>query len=304
MTTPRTIPVGPDPRHIWHVCVTALADDDASGYVLETSGRQGARARFRTPSAAGTAHDALCRAGYDAIRPAGPARDRQVIIRGWSEERLDARLGAMRGVLHELAGHPAAFAEAMIDGYRETGQDRLPGADREQFLLAAAGQLTDWIHDTSGVHGPPGWQAPAPGGECAFQVHAVRQLEMSIQFLAGRAVAVAGGALELYAGLRGEMVSHDRARAEALGRMGQMYRLHSQPGPAGSPLLGTARLPGAARGPGGPARSAAAGPRSRPGSRAAREFPAGPPSLPGPAAAGPAPRREPGPSPRPAPRHP
>jgi hypothetical protein len=235
MTTPAAENAGITMPHIQYVCMATLPGHDVTGYILDMGGRQAARLEFATRSAASAVSGALSRVGYDTVWPADTGHGLHVIVRGWSADRLDARLDALRDVLLELAGDPSALASATLDKLATTPRHLLPGADgQERVLRSAAEELVDWISETAGVPALHDSQAPLADGVCAVQLNAARQLEMSINGQGARALAVAQRAVRLYTDLRGQM-SHVSARDAATRQAGIAFGLRDPASAARTP---------------------------------------------------------------------
>jgi len=173
--------------------------------------------------AARAANTALTRVGYLA----GPARGghgRDLMVSGWSPVGLEARLTAMRGVLHQLSGDPSRTALTVIGRARAAPASSATPAAGAEILRAAGRQLRSWVHARSGVHAPfPPAVMPAEIG-VALRLRATWALEQMISDLAERHLRVAGHALELFSSLR-ERLGDDLAQEKAIRWAGITFHL-------------------------------------------------------------------------------
>jgi hypothetical protein len=233
----------------------------------------GARACLPARPAARAAHAALNRVGYQVV-PAteGNRRGRDLTVCGWSARGLESRLTAMRGVLGKLGSEPGSTAATALDQLGRLPATELPDeAGRLQLVQQAGRQLRGWISVTSGIHAPCDPLARPADAGCALRLSATWRAEQAIDDLVARHLRVTWHALALYPGLR-QTRSHDIACESAVRQAGIASHLSDHLARGTTPLM-----PGGDSGTGSPPRAAAeTSTRSRPGSRAAREFPATP----------------------------
>jgi len=216
---------GIDPAHIWLVSNQAAPRHDQEGAVVVVRGVDGALVRFPARSAASAAEAALSRVGYDVERTGTDNRGRQLLVSGWSAERLESRLNAMRDVMEWLAAEPGGTAAMALDRFgdvlragrplQRSGQECIRGVERE---------LRDHISATSGIHAPCNpLTRPADIG-IALRLSAAWRGEEAIDDLLQRHVQVAELAAGLYPDLLRGM-SHDRARDSAIRRASLAFRI-------------------------------------------------------------------------------
>ncbi len=125
---------GLDPGHIQAVC--ALAPDGRGGHEARADVvAAGVRVAVRSRRAAGDAAAALIRVGYQPIPAAGGGRGRALLVTGWSPAGLDARLTALRAVLHQLECGPAVTASAAITQIRRAAA-RTPTAGQQAAVIS------------------------------------------------------------------------------------------------------------------------------------------------------------------------
>jgi hypothetical protein len=258
---------GLDPAHILAVCGHATSGT-GSRPVLAVTQPDGVRACLPSRPAGRDARAALARVGYQ-VATAGNGRDLR--ISGWSPEGLEARLGAMRAVLHQLAEHPSVTAQAVIVQFRKAPGGSPSYRPGPQLLEQAQAGLRAWVTSRSSIHAPhdPSVQ-PADVGN-ALRLRAAWTLEAAIDDLIERHLRVAGHALALYSSLSQQM-SGDRAQDTAIRRAGVTFHLSgSTAQDSSSLLLGIARPPG----PGAPPPSRLPSrPRALPNRTAGRDLPA------------------------------
>jgi hypothetical protein len=268
MTTPGPYPSGVDPVHVLAICAEAAPGTHRDTAIL-VGGRHAACVYLPTRRAARAAQAGLCRVGYQADRPTGNTRGRDLIIHGWSAGALEARLIAMRAVLEQLAANPVSTATTVLDKLRGIPLAELPGeAHRQQLIAQAAGQLRRWIFTGSGIQVPHDPRLRPADTGCALRVSAAWQLEEAIDDVAARHIRVARYAIDLYPASR-QQLGHDGGRDSAIRRAAIAFHLRSRPVTQDtSPLLATSgQAPDATPAP--EART-----RFQPGSQpAAREFP-------------------------------
>lgn len=234
-------PHGVDPVHVWSVCRTAAPAIQDGGAAILIGGRYAARVHLPDRPAARAAHDALRRVGYQADR--GVAGGRDLIVAGWSEQGLESRLTAMRGVLHVLAAEPGLTAASALD--RLLG---LPAAELSRFtgqrlLIHQAGeQLRTWISATSGIHAPCDPRARPTDPGRALRLAATRRAEEAIDDLAQRHIQLTELAVALYPALRQRM-DHDTARYFAIQRAAIAFHLSRRIGQDLTPLMRNASQP-------------------------------------------------------------
>jgi hypothetical protein len=273
MTMPDPRRTGTDPAHIWAICAAVAHASERDGFALLAGDfYTGLRLPSRTASRA--VRTALTRVGYDVIGDGS----RELVIRGWSATGLEARLTAMRAVLHKLATGPGMAAVPVLEEFRRLPAASLPGQATTRQLVIEAGQgLREWIFATSGVHAPCDPLARPADPAIVLRLSAAWRAEEAIEDLAGRQLRVARHATGLYPSLRSRM-SHDSARDTAIRRAGVVFHLRGQVAQDSAPLLASASWPAAAiAGPAAPSRpDRAAGREARP----ACDFPvSGPPPL-------------------------
>jgi hypothetical protein len=216
---------GIDPAHIWLVSNQAAPRHDQTGSALVVRGVQGALVRFPARSAATAAEAGLSRVGYDVARVDGDGRGRQLLVQGWSAERLESRLNSMREVIEALAAEPGGTAGRALDhldSVLRVGRPPLPTA--QQCIRQAEREMRGWISATSGIHAPCNpLTRPADTGT-ALRLSAAWRGEEAIDDLARRHVQVAELAVALYPDLLRGM-SHDRARDSAVRRASLAFHI-------------------------------------------------------------------------------
>ena len=239
MTAPDLRERGLDPAHILSVTSQAITGRGQAGLAIAAS--DGIRMCFRSRQAASKASAALARVGYQVTRTGG-SRRRDLLVTGWSAGALESRLDAMRAVLYQLSGNPAATADTVIERFRS-----LPAgspARRDTSLLAEAhAQLRGWVISHSGIHAPydPAI-TPADVGN-ALRLRAARALESAINDLAERHLRVAAKALPLYQSLRLQ-TTEDQAKDTAIRRASVMYHLPASAQGSPAPASRRPRRPG------------------------------------------------------------
>ncbi len=266
MTRPDLSERGLDPAHILSVASQAIRGGHGhASRALSTPG--GLRLCLSSRLAAGDAAPALIRVGFQAARIDGTGH-RDLLVTGWSADRLESRLTAMRAVLRRLDANPGSTADAVIERVR-----RLPARsadDPETSLLAdARTHLQAWVGACSGIHAPRNPAVmPADTGN-ALRLRLAQTLETAIDDLVGRHLRVTGHALRMFVSLRPH-ATDEQAKQAAIRRAGILFHLSTSPAqdspvpdqrPARPPRSGS-RSPRPApdgRADGGPARQAASG---------------------------------------------
>jgi len=223
MTSPDPRERGLDPAHILRVCeLAAGSDGDHPVRVITTAA--GVRVAVPSRKAAGNALAALIRLGYQAIPAASGGRGRALLVTGWSPAGLDARLAAMRTVVHQLGTGPDPTASAAIIRVRRAAAGS-PASSPDTDVLAWAGRrLRALVSARSGIHAPhnPDILPADPGN--ALRLRAAWIVEAAIDDLIERHLRVAGHALHLFVSLR-ERTSDDRAQDTAIRQAGIAFHL-------------------------------------------------------------------------------
>lgn len=236
MRVPDPYRAGLDPAHITAICSRATGRN-----VLAVGTSGGIAVCLPTRRTARTACVALARVGYAATIHAG-GHSRDLVVTGWSPAGLEARLAALRAVLHQLAENPSMTARAVVERYRHLPAGAsLPDAGSQILDHARAG-LRDRVEARSGIHtrrNPA--VVPADIG-VNLRLHVARVLEESIDDLVQRHLRVAEQALVLFASLREEMDT-GRAAEAATRWAGIFFRLPSSPAQDSAPLLRGAAPP-------------------------------------------------------------
>ena len=220
MSDPRT--AGLDPAHILGVALQAVGNGHSrSGRVavLTTSGQ----VRVCLPSRRASLGVAatLIRVGYQVTRVGGLSRP-DVLVAGWSAAGLEARLAAMRNVLHELDARPLAAAATVIERVRHQplGAPAVPDAE---VLAGARTQLRTWVSARAGVHVPHN-PAILPGNRAnTLRLRTAWTLETAIDRLIERQVRAAENTLWLFRSMR-RHVGADQAQQIVLRQPGPTVR--------------------------------------------------------------------------------
>jgi hypothetical protein len=184
MTTPNLYPGGLDPAHIARICTATASPEPGNDGVLLAGGRYPVRVFLPRRAQARLTEAALRRTGYDAERVTRPGRGRDLIVYGWSNELLDARLTAMRAVIGTLQADVTATAARTIDRLAQLPADGLPDPARQEELARQARQeLYAWAHWAIGMEaGPDLRAAPADTGS-VLRIHAAENARKLISGL-------------------------------------------------------------------------------------------------------------------------
>jgi hypothetical protein len=207
---------GVDPAHILAICehVAASGGHRPAGYVTATS--DGVRVRVSSVRTARAMREELILVGYDTdlVRP---GRHWRLLVTGWSAERLESRLAAMRATQQRLRSGETATAAAVIDRYRHLSA-RLP------VLAASATAISEVERDIRttvaarcGVFAPRDPAIlPADVGN-ALRLRTIWALEHAIVELIERHLRVARRALAQFCSLR-RLAADDWAKDAAVRR--------------------------------------------------------------------------------------
>lgn len=231
-------PAGLDPAHIAGVCEYATG----GRHVLAVGATTGICACLPSRRDARNSAVALTRTGY-AVTDAPGGHGRDVLVTGWDKGRLEARLAAMRTVLHRLDNDPVMTARAALAA--RTGAPPAAQGVPELMARALAG-LDSWVSARCGVHASRDPAIVPSDVAAALMLRASVTLEHAIEDLMARQLRVAGHATELYGSLLQQM---DPAQARDCAIRWASITFHLSPSPAqdSSPLIRPAT---ARRGPG------------------------------------------------------
>jgi hypothetical protein len=214
MSTPESYGDHADLVHVWAVCLTAAQAAGQHGDATIAGRRFPVRIVMPGRPAAQAAITALSRAGYAADRVATPSRGQELVIHGWSAERLDARLAAMRSVIRTLAADPGITAAGVLEEIAEVPATWVPDT-RAAVIRQADRGLHDWIGKACGHLGGLDVNAWPSDPGCAQAMTAIHDALDAITDLSVRHVQIAEHALGAYAELRAAS-SHADARDAAL----------------------------------------------------------------------------------------
>jgi hypothetical protein len=247
-------PAGLDPAHILAICDHATSGRPG----LAVGTRDGMCICLPSRRAARSARAALTRVGYHLTADSGP-HGRDLVVTGWNPAGLEARLNAMRAVLHQLAENPSLTARAVIERFRSLpSAAQLPRSGLGVLDEARAG-LRSSVFARSGIHAPRPPAVLPPDVGVALPLGTAGVLEQAIDDLIERHLRVARHALALFCALR-EQMDIGRAQDTAIRWAGITFQLGGTDAQDSTPLLqGALRSPGAdatpARRPGGRPRS-------------------------------------------------
>src|SRR6266700_4114220 len=101
-----------DPAHIVAICAKATGSRSS----LAVRSEDGICVCLPSRRSAHSAGVALTRVGYQVMTPSGGGRN--LIVSGWSQTGLEARLNAMRNIVHQLAGDPGSTAATVVNRFR------------------------------------------------------------------------------------------------------------------------------------------------------------------------------------------
>lgn len=208
MTTPEGYPAGVDPVHVRAICMAAVPGTHREGIVVLADQSDGVRVYLTRRAEATAARAALHRVGYDADRTEGGWLSGAVIITGWSADRLEARLQAMRTVARRLAAEPSSTAAGILDQLSQQPKQPPSTASMQEQVLAARQRLREWITNTSGIHARCDPRARPADTGTALRLSACRQAETAIDLLAAQHLQVAVHAVALYPELLAQMSHH------------------------------------------------------------------------------------------------
>ena len=232
MTTPDPAPRRIDPAHILAVCSAASAGRARGNILLQDP--DAARIFLPTKSATRAAHAALDQVGYQVSTDDSDARSRTLIVRGWDENRLEARLAAMRNVLSQLTQEPNSTAIAVIERFRDLPDELQAERPDRDVIRQGAQQLRAWIFARSGINAPHDPRCQPADATCARQLRLAWQLEAAIDDYALRHLRVAAHALNRYRVLE-PVMSADQASDTAIRQASIMFHL-SPPGEFRAPV--------------------------------------------------------------------
>ncbi len=219
---------GLDPAHIVAICEYATN----GRHVLAVGTTTGICACLPSRRDARSSATALSRTGY-AVTEVRGGHGRDVLVTGWDKARLQARLAAMRTVLHRLYDDPVMTARAALTD--RAGAPPSPATTPELTARAVA-SLDGWVYARCGVHASRN-PAIVPGDvAAALMLRASVMLEQAIEDLMARQLRVAGQATELYSSLLQRM-DPGQARDCAIRWASITFHLSGPPAQNSSPLL-------------------------------------------------------------------
>ena len=258
-------PAGLDPAHILAICEHATSGRPG----LAVGARDGMCVCLPSRRAARRARAALARVGYHLTDDSAP-HGRDLVVTGWNPAGLEARLNAMRAVLHQLTENPSLTARAVIERFRG-----LPSAAQSPrsglgVLDEARADLRSWVFARSGIHAPRPPAVLPPDVGVALPLGTANVLEQAIDDLIERHLRVAGHALALFCSLR-EQMDVGRAQDTAIRWAGITFHLGGTDAQDSTPLLRNALR--SAGGDATPARRPGGRPQSGPVTWADIQFP-------------------------------
>lgn len=217
MTTPSQFPGGLDPVHIARICAIAGRTEPRNdGVLLAGGGRYPVRVFMPTRAQARAAQAALRRIGYATERRSRPGHGRDLIIRGWSNELLDARLAAMRTVVGALRADVTATVARTINRLGQLPASALPGQAGQLELARQAGQeLYARTARICGLDTRPDPRARPADAGTVLRLHAADHGRAEITALIAWHVSMTTDALGAYMRLRAT-AGHQEARAAAI----------------------------------------------------------------------------------------
>jgi hypothetical protein len=272
MTTPDPYPGGLDPAHIARICAAAASPEPGNDGILLAGGRYPVRVFLPRRVQARLTEAALRRTGYDAERVTRPGRGRDLIVYGWSNELLDARLAAMRAVIGTLQSDVAATAARTIDRLAQLPADALPNtAGQEELARQARQELYARAHRAFGMEVGPDLRATPVDTGSVLRIHAAENARKLISGLLAWH----------HFGTRDALAAYTQRRAAYDHQQARVITLQLSPGPRpdSSPVTELGPDPAGTASPGPAVQPARRARRPRP-VEPTRIFPAGsPPAL-------------------------
>ena len=160
MATAEPFSAGLDPAHIVAVCARVVGGDAEVRAAVDPAG---VRVELPSRRAAWAGMAALGRTGYTAALTGSGRGSRDLIVTGWNADRLDARLTAMRTVMHHLADNPLVTATAAVRQFAALPRGAATTAAATEILRESDHRLRGWVDERAGICLPtPPAVLPAP----------------------------------------------------------------------------------------------------------------------------------------------
>lgn len=229
-TVPDRYPAELDPTHI--LAVTRKATG-RPGLAVGVGVGDALCVCLPTRLAARQAISALSQIGYEATIAVGK-RGRDVFVTGWSHTRLEARMDAMRNVIHQLTGSHGLTAIAAVEQFRHAPAQSLTTAlvtvEQTQARIRA------WVSARSGIPLPRDSNRRPSDARTAMALRATGLLEHTIDHHVSSHVRAAAYAIAQYDRLSRRMPS-DQAAHAATRWTSITYGLRTPPAQDSTPFI-------------------------------------------------------------------